>query len=279
MRPRAFTLVELLVVISIIALLAALSSLALMGSRERARTVACCANIRHLALCLCQYDSDHGSLPYGFEFAIPGVSQAMPPGGFIGNGRRHVPGWWWFHYTSAIRNRSREELKLLQCPSKRLEDPQLQSDPVWGNYGVNRSLCKSNWAPDAYGKSFVGTPLSLGRLARPGSTLLLVDNGYSLACWWHATAEPPVKLKGIWPDDVAYIPGLEINKDRIVWPGQSYDAKGGRHPNRTVNVGFADGHAETKRASELLMTKTESGGYTNTVLWQDGLRVSPSSNP
>ncbi len=264
MKPRGFTLVELLVVISILALLLALSFGVLLGSRERARAVACCANVRHLALGLYQYDSDHGSLPYGFDFERKGV----PPGGFLASAGRQVPGWWWFHYIGAIRNRSREELKLLQCPSKKQEDPQLQRDPSWGNYGVNRSLCKSNWAQDAYGKSFVGTPLSLASLACPGSTLLVVDCGYALACWWHATAEPPVKLKGIYPDDVAYIPGLEINKDKTLWPGQSYDAKAGRHPDRTVNVGFADGHAETKRASELLMTRTESGGYTNTVLWE-----------
>jgi prepilin-type N-terminal cleavage/methylation domain-containing protein/prepilin-type processing-associated H-X9-DG protein len=263
MRPRAFTLLELLVVISLVALLVALSFGVLRGSRERARTIACCANVRHLALSLYQYDSDHGSLPYGYDFRT-----GRPPGGFVGNASRHVPGWWWFHYTGVIRNGSREELKLLQCPSKRLEDPQLQRDPLCGNYGVNRFLCKSTWAPGSYGDFFAGTPLSLGTLQCPGSTLLIVDNGYSLACWWYATAEPPITLKCTYPDDVAYIPGLEINKNKTVWPGQSYDAKDGRHPNRTVNVGFADGHADTKRANELLMTRTEGGGYTNTVLWQ-----------
>jgi prepilin-type processing-associated H-X9-DG protein len=264
MRSRAFTLVELLVVISIVILLAALSFGVLRGSRERARTVACCANVRHLALSLYQYDNDYGSLPYGFDFERKG----RPPGGYVGSASRHLPGWWWFHYTGVIRNGSREELKLLQCPSKRLEDPQLQRDPLFGNYGVNRSLCKSTWAPESYGDSFVGMPLSLGTLPCPGSTLLIVDNGYSLACWWHATVEPPVTLKCTYPDDVAYIPGLEINKNKTVWPGQSYDAKDGRHPNKTVNVGFADGHADTKRASELLMTRAKSEGYTNTVLWQ-----------
>ncbi len=265
MRPRGFTLVELLVVISILALLAALLSGVLLGSRERARTVACCANVRHLALGLYQYDSDHGSLPYGFDFR----RKDEPPGGKVGNASRHVPGWWWFHYTGAIRNRSREELKLLQCPSKRLESSDLQRDPLLGNYGVNRSLCKSNWASPGFSvESFVGTPLSLSSLACPGSTLLVVDCGYSLACWWHATAEPPVKLKGMYPDEVAYIPGLEINGDKLLWPGQSYDAKEGRHPNRTVNVGFADGHAEVKHASELLVEKTETGEYTNMLLWQ-----------
>ncbi len=264
MRHRAFTLVELLVVISIIALLAALSFGVLMSARERARTVACCANVRHLVLSLYDYDSEHQSLPYGFDLD----RKSIPPGGFVGSAALHLSGWWWFHYTGAIRNRSREELKLLQCPSKRLENPQLKNDPLCGNYGVNRSLCKSTWAPKAYCESFVGTPLSLRSLPNPGLTLLLVDSGYSLTSWWHAAAEPPVALKGDYIGDSAYIPGLEINKDKIVWPGESYDAKDGRHPNKAVNVGFADGHAGTRRASELLVTKTEGGAYTNTVLWQ-----------
>ena len=268
MRHRAFTLVELLVVIAILALLAALSFGVLLSARERARTVACCANVRHLAMGLYQYDSDHGSLPYGFDLARLGVPQALPPGGYVGSTALHLPGWWWFHYTSAIRNKSREGLKLLQCPSKRLEDPQLKNDPLCGNYGANRSLCKSTWAPKSYCESFVGTPLSLRSLPNPGLTLLVVDSGYSLTSWWHAAAEPPVVLKGDYIGDSAYIPGLEINKEEVLRPGQSYDAIGGRHPNKTVNVGFADGHADTRRASELLVTKTEGGAYTNTVLWQ-----------
>ncbi len=264
MRHRAFTLVELLVAIAVLALLTALWCVVLGGSRQRARTVACGANIRHLTLSLVQYDSAEGSLPYGFDFDRKGP----PPGGYVGSASRHLPGWWWFHYTSLVRYRSRKPLEPLLCPSKRLDNPELERDPLVGNFGVNRSLCKSAFASKGCEEPFTGTPLSLGRLSHPGSTLLIVDSGYILTYWWHATAEPPVAFSGDDIHDTAYIPGLEINQGRILWPGQSHDAIGGRHPNKTVNVGFADGHADTKRASELLVTKTEGGGYTNTILWQ-----------
>jgi len=67
--------------------------------------------------------------------------------------------------------------------------------------------------------------------------------------------------------DSAYIPGLEINADRKLWPGQTRDAIGGRHPNKTVNVGFVDGHVARKKASELLVEKTGEDDYDYSPLW------------
>jgi prepilin-type N-terminal cleavage/methylation domain-containing protein/prepilin-type processing-associated H-X9-DG protein len=265
MRHRAFTLVELLVVISIIALLAAISFPVLSRSRERAKMIACRANIHQLLLSLHDYDADHQSLPYGFDLK-PGVK---PPGGYLGDMGFDTPGWWWFHYAGVIRNKSREGMKLLQCPSKRLDDPKLNDDPLCGNYGANRALCKVS--PDCvrnlYKNDFAGAPLSISSSKQPGSTLLIVDSGYSLICWWNATADPPCPLNPTYFEDTSYVPGLEINKNKILKAGQSVDAIGGRHPNKTVNVGFADGHADPKPASDLLVEKTEDGQYTNTRLW------------
>jgi prepilin-type N-terminal cleavage/methylation domain-containing protein/prepilin-type processing-associated H-X9-DG protein len=264
MRHRAFTLMELLVVIAVLALLMAMLSPVLSRVRRRAQTVVCSANIRQLLISLHDYDAAHQSLPYGFDF----VRMGQPPGGPVGDQRIVLPGWWWFHYTGVLRYKSREEMKVLQCPSKRLDDPLLDRSLVCGNYGVNRALCKSPWALPPYEKSFVGAPLSLDRLQNSGSTLLLVDSGYGLTCWWQATAEPPAALKSGDMENTAYIPGLEINRDRPLRTGQAQDAKGGRHPNRTVNVGYADGHVDSKPASELLVEKTGAGAYTNMLLWQ-----------
>jgi len=264
MRPRAFTLIELLVVISITALLMAVLLPALGRVRQQARATACRANIHQLLISLHQYDSEHHSLPYGFDKLRPGT----PPGGFVGSMAYEVPGWWWFHYAGIVRNRSREALKAVQCPSKRLDDPALNKDPLCGNYGVNRALCKSSWALKPYSESFVGTPLSLGDLRNPGSTLLVVDSGYGLTCWWLATAEPPSALGKAGMEDTAYIPGLKINTSITVRPGQTADAIGGRHPNKTVNIGFADGHADLQPAGGLLVEKVKDDQYTNTRLWQ-----------
>ena len=266
MRYRAFTLVELLVVISIVTLLAALSFSALAGVRQRAKTIACRANLHQLLISLHDYDAAHQSLPYGYDFK--GGAQA--PGGQMGNAAYELPGWWWYHYVGIVRTKSRERLKLLQCPSSRLEDPKLNADVLCGKYGVNRALCKvsTSHARDLYTDEFVGTPLSLGALCQPGSTVLIADSGYSLLCWWNATADPPVPLSDTYIEDTSYVPGLEINKKKLLWPGQTADAVGGRHPNKTVNIGFADGHAEVQPASSLLVEKTKDNQYTNTRLWQ-----------
>jgi prepilin-type N-terminal cleavage/methylation domain-containing protein/prepilin-type processing-associated H-X9-DG protein len=266
MTHRAFTLVELLVVISILALLMALSFPVLMGCRQKAKTIACCAHIRQLLLSLQSYEAEHQSLPYGFDFK----GGVRPPGGYVGNPVFDGMGWWWFHSAGVVHHKSLKELDVLRCPSSKLGDPGLAVDPLCSEYGVNRSLCKTsgNTSAGLYKNEFVGTPASISNLHQPGSTLLIVDSGYSLICWWNATADPPVTLAGKCIEDTAYIPGLEINKNKVLWPGQSLDAIGGRHPNKTVNIGFADGHAGLKPASDLLVEKEKDGCYTNTVLWQ-----------
>jgi prepilin-type N-terminal cleavage/methylation domain-containing protein/prepilin-type processing-associated H-X9-DG protein len=266
MRARAFTLIEMLVVISILVLLAAMLFPVLARCREQARTVACCANIHQLTACLLDYEAENRSLPYGFDFRFD-----SPPAGLHGNGMYDTPGWWWFDYAGVIRHKSRlktGEAKVLRCPSSRLGDWMLDLDLLTGKYGVNRSLCKSRTSTSGtpIQGAFVGTPLSTSSLSCPGATLLLADSGYSLVCWWQATAEPPLPIGSRYIEDTSYVPGLAINKDRILWPGMAEDAVGGRHPDKSVNVGFADGHSERRKARDLLVEKTEEG-YTNTLLW------------
>jgi len=165
-----------------------------------------------------------------------------------------------------VFSKGTSEKQALCCPSKNLTDSDLKEDILCGNYGVNQSICKSATGRKSRAE-FVGMPLSTTDLPQPGRTLLIADSGYSIINWWHVTEKPPIAL-GSMIEDTAYIPGLRINEEGTnLWPGQQADAIDGRHRNKTVNVGFADGRVSRLKADELLVERTGDTYKNRSPLW------------
>lgn len=260
MKRPCFTLIELLVVISVIALLTAILIPALQSSKQQAKAVLCGSNIKQLMVDLFIYETDNQSFPYGFY-----ATYTPPPGGYPGNFAFDNFGWWWFNYTSDYPGRNRGERTTLWCPSRRIIDPEFDFI-LHGNYGVNRSICRSSADIQRNREEFVGTPLRGSDIPHPGQSLLIIDSGYSIINWWHATDVPPATL-GSTIQDTAYVPGLEINKDRELRPSQKEDAVNDRHPNKTVNVGFVDGHCNRTKAKDLFVEKTDDVYTNRSPLW------------
>jgi prepilin-type processing-associated H-X9-DG protein/prepilin-type N-terminal cleavage/methylation domain-containing protein len=260
MKHRCFTLIELLVVIAVVAILLAILIPVLHSIRQRAKALACSSRIRKLTLDLIMYETKNQAFPYGFRDSF-----TPPPGGYLGSTAYDRLGLWWFHGMEGYNDDTQR--RILLCPSKLLRHPSLTRNLLYGNYGVNRSICKSPDDTRTRREEFVGAPLGRSDIPQPSRTLLIVDSGYSIISWWHATDVPPVPLDGKQGEDVAYVPGLKINKDKNLLPGQEQDAIDGRHPNKTVNVGFADGHVARKKADDLFVEKAEDV-YTNRIpLW------------
>ena len=262
MRRFGLTLIELVLVIGIIAVLFALLVPSLQRSRLQAKTAVCMSNIRQLDTVFSAYVTDSGNFPYGFD----NTPEGPPTGGYAGYIQYDRMGWWWFNYLGELYERSLGSKTVLQCPSKQIQQPKLKDDILCGNYGVNLSICKmstGNADPNEIGK-----PRELSEIPNPARTLLIVDSGYAVISWRHAADFFTATLGNTHIEDTAYIPGLSINRQRQLLAGQQIDAFYGRHPQMTVNVGFADGHVARIKAEDLLVKKNSAGHYENRYpLW------------
>lgn len=123
-QKHAFTLVELLVVIGIVAVLIALLLPALSKAREAAQRAACASNLRQIGVAMYLYANDHrGSLP-------PRCAEEPTEGGVIYRNRgantdNYYPlGRLLFGYKTAGRGKYLPNPSVLFCPS-------LQGDSGW----------------------------------------------------------------------------------------------------------------------------------------------------
>jgi len=263
MKRASFTLVELLVVIATIVLLGAILLSSLQNCTRHARAGVCSSNIRQMLLSFTTYENTNGAFPYAFS----STPVDPPPGGYLGHSECDRRGWWWLNHIVNYSQKEQDRTPVTWCPSRKIRIGRLSDNVLCGNYGVNQSICKMSHGRKSCAE-FIGMPLRSTDISNPGQTLLLVDSGYSMINWWHAADSPPVILGNSTIEDTAYIPGLWINKKRALWPGQEEDAINGRHPNKTVNVGFADGHVSSNEADDLCVEKTNNEYKNLCPLWR-----------
>ncbi|MHC4616901.1 MAG: type II secretion system protein [Planctomycetota bacterium] len=263
MRRVGFTLVELLVVIAVIALLMGILLPVMRAVRLNARAVVCSSNLKQISLALATYDHENGTFPQGFDDLT--YQWVPPPGGYVGEMLFDKRGGWWFQFLKPSLGEHFGQKGLLWCPSRTVQDPTPRANVLCGNYGVNRAICRD--APGAVGGKFVGKPLSTLSIRPPEATLLVLDSGYSLLSWCGAIDsnvplfENPKRVSSF------YLPGLRINKERTILRGCEQDAVDGRHPRKTVNAGFVDGHVNKLKADDLLVQESDGTYINRSPLW------------
>jgi prepilin-type N-terminal cleavage/methylation domain-containing protein len=180
-RMRAFTLVELLVVIGIIAVLISLLLPALQSARDSANTVACMSNSRQIGLAMQMYVNDsRGWLPPVQSSVFGMVNGAYP---------------FTHQYLQAMYHR--EDPRPWICPVDHLKlignDP---SNPgyrgpyarvysgtldAYYSYAINVSLPRKRTAvyPGVLSAT-AGNPFNYKRIRRPSEAAYLIEAGHSI---------------------------------------------------------------------------------------------------
>ena len=161
-QRRAFTLVELLVVIGIIALLIAVLLPSLRRARESANRVSCASNMRQIGTAFMMYTADHKGY-----FPRPAVS-SQPEDWIYWQGGRNLNDSRIAPYIGRKFNE-----KLFFCPS---DDLLSHKTSYKFSYTVNFFVCRN--VPDPL--------MKFSRIKRPSQKIMLIDESSETVddgCW------------------------------------------------------------------------------------------------
>ncbi|MCS7306462.1 MAG: DUF1559 domain-containing protein [Thermoguttaceae bacterium] len=245
---KAFTLVELLVVITIIGMLMALLLPAVQSARESGRRASCQNNQRQLATALLIYVNDQGQFPgYRNRIALPNATNYV-----VGNWvvpllpsleRADLYRNWQTGTTTAVY------LKVLVCPS----DPPDTTTQPWLSYVANcgrpdSNLVEPTSTPQANGV-FFNHDVTISATSRPptmsldylsqndgAATTLMISENIDATYW---TDINEVQVGFNWePTD-----SLRVNVPNA---RGTYPRPSSYHPGGVI-VSFCDGHQQFLR--------------------------------
>jgi len=219
-QSSGFTLVELLVVIAVVAIIAAILFPVFARVREKARQITCLSNLRQLTLAFAEYTDDNDGV-------LPGAID-------VGNGGAGVSGGWMFLDATADTKFNPaagslypyvKNAQVYVCPDD--GDGQQSGD----SYAVNSCTIERNPS----GSTDTQQP-------HPGRSLALFDN--------------PSTFLLLGEEGDPSLPGVSTD-DAILW--YPVNLLSGRHSGGS-NISFVDGHIKWYTPASVDANNFETGG-------------------
>jgi prepilin-type N-terminal cleavage/methylation domain-containing protein/prepilin-type processing-associated H-X9-DG protein len=180
-RRKAFTLIELLIVIAIIALLAAILFPVFARARESARRASCLSNLKQIGLGIMQYTQDYDDrLPQALYDSLDTYSgtEITPAKSFYTTtgsyGKNRYLTWMDFVYPYV------KSTQIFVCPSASVDT---STTPVrkptdTPSYGYNNAFGGKFNYYGSYGGTTYGAPtgsIALSSIARAAETIMVLD--------------------------------------------------------------------------------------------------------
>jgi prepilin-type processing-associated H-X9-DG protein/prepilin-type N-terminal cleavage/methylation domain-containing protein len=292
---RAFTLVELLVVIGIIALLIGILLPVISRAQQASRATKCMSNLRTIGQALLNYSSDNKG------FVVPAYNLPLPPGSppnspnYTGGPDQPLEGWACIlDRDGYMRSSAQSESTAFYCPDT-FDVPGLETGATGAQVNANRANprgwvewpMKFNGPGDTSPKQAVTIPdRGFNKIIRvsywinayhpTGQTLTatqiaqkdlyystVVGYGPDLAQSIRAKKSSHIRHSSL---TITVADGVFMGRQSVNLLGMTNNTIGYRHrgpggPNTAANVAFADGHVETLPGDHFPCAYATSASY------------------